>query len=434
MRKTLSQQTVATVRPLTPAMPAVAPVAASAATPPATARPLRCQVLTDWDQAEPLAAAWDDLVGQVHGDIYFTLDWCRTWWRHYGRGRRLNILLFWDGPTLVGLLPLMVDRLWLGPVPLRLAKLVGADFTTIVLNPPVAPDHAAAAYAAALGHLLVDGGCDAVWFGPLAGHRPHRHALRQACQACGPAVRLLSDRDAGVHAVFHLPDTFEKYLASLDKSQRGNYLRSCRTLDTRFAMQADCLRRLEQIESPFEEFLSLHTAQWRSHGMLGHFHDWPAADIFNRDLIRAMAPQDRLWLHRLSSQGRTLAYEYSYRLGDWLYWRLPARRTGEPWDRLGIGRVSLTTLVQTAIAAGVRHIEAGPGHYDYKIHSGATEYPLGSMLIVADTAWVRAKTRLWGRWANLLHLLYYRIWFSRIAAHLPLPRRPLWRTWVRSHL
>jgi hypothetical protein len=56
------------------------------------------------------------------------------------------------------------------------------------------------------------------------------------------------------------------------------------------------------------------------------------------------------------------------------------------------------------------------------------------MLIVGGTTRARAKTRLLNRWSDLLHLLYYRIWFSRIAPHLPLPRRPLWRIWMRSHL
>jgi CelD/BcsL family acetyltransferase involved in cellulose biosynthesis len=416
-------------------MPPGMPVTMPAAAPSHAAAPLRCQVLTDWDQVQPFAAAWDSLIQRVGGDIYFTLDWCRMWWCYYGQGRRLRLFLFWDGPTLVSLLPMMVDRLWLGPVPVRLAKFVGADFAPIVLNPPVAPEHAVAVYTHALRHLLVDQGCDAAWFGPLAGHRPHhREALRQACQAASPAVQILRDRDAGVHTIFHLPSTFEQYLGLLSGSDRGNFRRCRRKLDSDYKIQVDRLETREQVEPRFQEFLTLHATHWRSQGMLGHFDDWPHAEPFNRDLIRVMAPQARLWLLRLASGEQTLSYEYSFRLGDWLYWRLPARRAGQPWDNLGVGRVSLITLFQEAIAAGIQHIEGGPGHYDYKLRLAGTEYPLGSMLIVGGTARAQAKTRLLNRWADLLHLLYYRIWFSRIAPHLPLPRRPLWRIWVRSHL
>ena len=399
----------------------------------ATRPEIRCQVDTDLASLSPLRSDWDALVAQTGGDIYFTYDWCCTWWRYYGRGRRLCILSFRDGARLVSLLPLVVERLWVGPVPIRVARLLGADSTTVVLNPPVAPEHAHSVYTTALRRLLDEGRCEAVWFGPLAGNRPHRRALREACQACVPRVRIIRDRDIGVHTIFHLPDTFEQYLAGLDKSQRGNYRRDRRNLDKQYPLHLDCIHGAAEVGSLFEEFLALHEAQWRSQGMLGHFGDWPEAVAFNRDLVRAMAPLGRLRLERLTAGAEVVAYDYSFRLGDRLYWRLPARRTGEPWDRLGLGRVSLVERIEAAITAGIRHIEGGSGHYDYKVRLGATEYPLGSMLIAGGTVAI-AKARLLCHWADLLHRLYYKAWFSRIAPRLPLRRRPLWQMWIRSHM
>lgn len=398
-----------------------------------TAATLRLQVVRDWSEVEPLRDTWDALVQALGGDIYFTFDWCHTWWRYYGPPRRLNLLLFWKDSRLVGLLPMIVDRLWLGPVPIRLGKLLGSDFTTAVLSPPVAPADAQAVYSLALRHLLGQARCSAVWFGPLAGHHPHRDHLRQACRACEPAARLIRDRDVGVHTIFHLPETFEQYLASLDKSQRGNYRRDRRNLDKQYPLHLETIDQPEQLEPQFEQFLALHNAQWRSQAMLGHFGDWPEAAAFNRDLLRVMAPPGRLRLERLRAGDQIVAYDFSFRLNDWLYWRLPARRTGEPWDRLGLGRVSLVERIQAAIAAGIRQIEGGSGHYDYKVRLGATEYPLGSMLI-AGSGFSALMAGLLCRWADLLHLAYYRVWFSRIAPRLPLPRRPLRRTWIRSHL
>ncbi len=428
MSRALSSHTAPGPSPaaLSPQPPAAAPAG--------PAQPLRCQVLTDWEQAEPLAGAWDSLVQQIGGDIYFTYDWCRTWWRHYGGASRMRILVFREGEALAGVLPLVIDRLRLGPVPVQLARLLGSCCTTIVLNPPVAAGRAEAIYGMCLRHLLEEDGCDAAWFGPLAGHRSHRQALRRACESLGGAARIVRDRDSGVHTIFHLPETFEQYLAMMDKSQRGYYRRSRQALEKRFALRVDRPDDPDRLAAGFEEFIALHTTQWRSQGMLGHFGDWPGAKDFNRDLVRTLAPQGRLLLERLCVDGQAVACEYSYRLGDWLYWRLPARRAGEPWDRLGIGRISLLGHFQTAIEAGVRHVEGGAGHYDYKLRLGATEYPLGSMLIAAGRALAGTKAKMLGRWGDLLHLLYYRIWFSRVAPRLPLPRRPLWASWMRSHV
>ena len=395
---------------------------------------LRLQVASDWTEVEPFGQDWDALILEIGGDIYFTYDWCRTWWRHYSRNRELRILLFWQGRTLVSLLPLVIDRLWLGPIPIRLAKMLGSDFTTVVLNPPVAPAHAQAVYRASLQHLLGEDRCEAVWFGPLAGSRPHRQDLREACQACGPAVlKIIRDRDIGVHTIFHLPDTFEQYLAELDKSQRGNYRRDRRHLDKQCPLRLEKIEDPNRIEDEFERFLAMHEAQWSAQGMLGHFGDWPGAEAFNRDLVRTMAAQGRLRLERLTAGAEVAAYDYSFQVGERLYWRLPARRTGEPWERLGLGRVSLVARIEAAIGAGVRQMEGGAGHYDYKVRLGATEYPLGSMLIAGGPV-ARAKGHLLCRCADLLHLAYYRVWFSRLAPRLPVRRRPLWGMWIRSHL
>ncbi len=86
------------------------------------------------------------------------------------------------------------------------------------------------------------------------------------------------------------------------------------------------------------------------------------------------------------------------------------------------------------MAAGVRHIEGGAGHYDYKVRLGATEYPLGSMVIAAGGTVAGLKSEVLAHWGDLLHRLYYQAWFSKVAPRLPLPRRPLWASWMRSHV
>jgi CelD/BcsL family acetyltransferase involved in cellulose biosynthesis len=395
-----------------------------------TAPRLVCRVDTDLAAMAAMREEWDALVGEAGGDIYFTYDWCRTWWRYYGRGRQLSILSFRQDNKLVGLVPLLVERLWMGPVPIRLAKMLGSDFTTVVLSPPVLPDCAVDIYTIVLETMLGQGRCEAAWFGPLAGNQPHRQALRQAC---GPQVQIVRDRDIGVHTIFQLPETFEQYLAGLDKSQRGNYRRDQRNLEKLHPLRLDTIEDVTQIQPEFDRFVALHQAQWTPQGMLGHFGDWPDAIAFNRDLARTMAAQGRLRLERLTAGQEPVAYDYSFRLGPRLFWRLPARRTGEPWDRLGLGRVCLVARIQAAIAAGIRQIEGGGGHYDYKVRLGATEYPLGSMLI-SNKGLAGLKAKMLCRRADLLNFAYYRAWFSRIAPRLPLPRRPLWRMWIRSHL
>jgi CelD/BcsL family acetyltransferase involved in cellulose biosynthesis len=97
-------------------------------------------VLHSFAGAESLRSAWDELVLRSGADIYQTFDWCRLWWHHYGAGRQLHLLLCFLGEELVGLVPAFIETLWLGPARIRVAKLVGADFSLHLCNLPVISD------------------------------------------------------------------------------------------------------------------------------------------------------------------------------------------------------------------------------------------------------------------------------------------------------
>ena len=104
------------------------------------ARQLSIRVLHSFADAESLRSAWNDLVLRSGADVYQTFDWCRLWWQYYGARRQLHLLLCFADEELVGLVPAFVETLWLGPVRLRVTKMIGADFTIQLCNLPVLPD------------------------------------------------------------------------------------------------------------------------------------------------------------------------------------------------------------------------------------------------------------------------------------------------------
>jgi hypothetical protein len=79
-------------------------------------------------------------------------------------------------------------------------------------------------------------------------------------------------------------------------------------------------------------------------------------------------------------------------------------------------------------------VEGGPGHYEYKLRLGAEEHPLRRVVISRRSALSRWRSALLLRWADLLHLLYYRGWFLKLAPRLGRSGRPLWGWWIRSRV
>lgn len=410
------------------------PVAPSPA-PPTLRSGLDLQVVDDLDAVGVSQAGWDEFVESRRGDIYFSLEWLRTWWKLYGKGRACRVLLFRMEGRLVGIIPLTIFRVWVGPVPVRVARLLGADSTIVVLNPPIDSEFAIEIYARTIGYALNRERCDLISLSPLSGEGHSAEAARAAAERLGSTVRLIRGDSIGVHSVFHLPETGDAYLAGLSKSERGNYRRDERRLQEAHQLNLRTLTRLGHLESEFDRFVELHAMQWRSAGKLGHYGDWPHSVEFARELVARLAPLGRVNMDVFDVSGQPVVFEFDFVLGDTHYWRLTSRVVNDDLEKRGIGRVAFVRRLLAMISRGVRRIEGGPGHYDYKLRLGATEYPLHSVIIASSRSLSLVKSRLLLAWSDLLNLAYYRVWFQRIAPRLPrLLRRPLWKSWIRSRL
>jgi len=425
-----------------------------AETPPtitASPSPPEVQVtLTTLDDFAPGAegldrAAWDTFIQSHGGDIYMSFDWCRLWWQHYGKGRKLRLFVGRDSAgALVGLLPMFVEKLWLGPLPMRWAKIVGCDFLPAVLAPVIAPAHASQMLRQVIEFLLKKDKCDAVVLGPLSnpgaaatdtestGRNGIPAQARAACDALKDIATLAQDIQPTIHTTFSLPATFDLYQASLNKRQKQNLRRDLNLFAKNFASKVDVVRDGEELHREFAAFRRMHDEQWHAENKLGHFDDWPHSAAFNESLVQVLGPLGRVRLVRLWANDKVVSYQYCLTFGDRLYWRLPARLVGEEWNRYGMGRLGLVKMIEAAIGESIRWIEGGPGHYDYKVQLGGQEVPLASLVIVASSGKSRLRWKLFQKAARLLHLAYYRIWFGRIAPRLPLPRRRLWKSWIRS--
>jgi CelD/BcsL family acetyltransferase involved in cellulose biosynthesis len=393
-----------------------------------------CTVSTfdSFDAVDITRREWNDFVRETGGAVYLTYDWCRIWWHHYGQDRILRLYIFREGGHLVGLAPMFIECVRLGPAGLRIAKRVASDSTLEYFGLPLAPDHVEVIYRELLKSLIEFERCDAVWFGFVSGHDLTLSGLREVCHSLKETVTIVRDKPAGKYTVIDLPDTFKTYLATMDRRQRKSCLRRLRRLKELFKVESGFVKAPSEILQSFMEFKSLHEHQWRTQGKLGHFADWPRSAAFNLDLVKELSRLDQVRMFRLTADRKSLEFDYCFVFGGCCYMRLPARVIGPEWDRFGLGGLGLVLTIESAIAEHIRRIDLGTGQYPYKLQFGAKEFEYRSILIATKSTARRA--RLFLRLSDLLHLVYYRIWFLRLAPHIGLFRKPLWRTWIRSRL
>lgn len=389
--------------------------------------------VTDPAGLDALREEWQALAERVGADIYMRPDWLAVWWPHFGAGRRLACLVAYAGGVLVGLLPFALERIWLGPLPLRIARLAGTDPHCVIFQLALDPAWAGEVLLAATRHLTGPLGCSAVSFTPVSDLAAHLAPL-QSLSAQDAGLAVLGEPD-GVHVVFDLPATFDAYLESLTKKRRGQFRRDVRGLSDLFGMTSDCLI---PDAAAFAEFVAFHNQQWQAVGHGGHFVDWPGSTAFYCDLAARTADARWIQMDRLNGTDGPLATEFSLEAGPTVHWRLPARRLDPDVERLSAGKVVFILMFQRLIEAGIRRVEAGRGEYSYKLDYGGRNVAVHRLIVSAATVPGRLSLKLVLAWAGLLNLAYYRIWFHKISPHLQhmtgRGHQPLWSSWIRTRL
>lgn len=372
---------------------------------------------------------WDSFVESVNGDIYLTFDWCRVWWQFYGDKRLLRIAIFYQQQKIVALFPVFIETMWLGPVWLKLAKIVGTDFTMNIVSPAVRIDLAVEILLCMTAFLFSKEGCDAFYYGPLPGQHPAVQAIENN-PACRNSLKFINIKSLGNYTIFPVADTMDSFFSSLGKNAKKNIRKQLRKLE------ASCQIELQMVNTPnaFLEFVKLHTAQWELANKLGHFGDWPEAKCFHIALVKSQSILNHLRLFCLFADGKPISYLYMYHFGMRYHSFLSARVCDIEWDKYSLGSLLHIMRVERAIEEGVNEIEAGRGHYSHKLHLGGKEFPLVSYLISKKSINSIFRTHLFYFFSRILNLLYYRIWFNRLAPKLPFKRKPLWKLWIRTRL
>ena len=254
--------------------------------------------------AEPHHQAWNELALRSGADIYQTFEWCRAWWRHYGSGRKLSLLLCFSGDDLVGVVPSFMETLWLGPVWVRTAKLIGSDFSLQLCNLPVMADVLDRVVSLTVRHFLVERQCDVLLIGPLSGPKARMEAILDAGRNERDSVERAECLGNSVSTRFELPENFAEYQERIGSRQRGNFSRSVKQFEKSHRVSTDTVSAPEDVAGEFEDFRLIHEAQWAAEAKLGHFGDWPGAAEFNRELVDCLGKLGMVRFYRILADGK----------------------------------------------------------------------------------------------------------------------------------
>lgn len=295
--------------------------------------------------------------------IFNSWIWQYQWWRVYGAGRALRLLLALEDGELVGILALYMQTTSVMCMPVRMLRFVGTGGDTHPddLGPVIAPEREEEIALELARAALRVAGADVVVMSDIDPRSLFPRALeRAAAEMHRPSLRAPGERIAYVD----LPPTWNDFLSSLT-SDRRTRMKSARNKvnaahTARFFVWNDAAR----LDQAVDRLVELHRSRWDEQG--GGSKSFGSREYieFHRGIIKSAYPRGWLRLYCLELDGEIAAITYCYRFRNRVYLMQagfdPRRAKSNP------GKVLLGYALEHAIGEGNEVFDFLRGEHRYK--------------------------------------------------------------------
>jgi CelD/BcsL family acetyltransferase involved in cellulose biosynthesis len=323
--------------------------------------------ITTIEEFFALRSSWDELLAAMDdASIFMSWEWNYNWWKHYGKGRSLNIATAWDGDRLVGILPVYIEhrrifRFYHFGV-LRFIG-TGGDTTPDDLGALLDPRISRETALALTQHLFDDvKGWHVLLLSDLQAEAPLYRTL--AAESSGRGYPHLTKPAARI-AYVELPATWDDYLASLNRDRRYAIRRARRILETEHQARFSAIEGEQETLAALDHLISLHHKRWRGHPD-GHAFATPEYNDFHREVIRDCSRRGWIRFYCLEAGDEPVAMLYCYHFRNHVFFF----QTGfDPkFERLSPGQVLIGHAIEHAILAGHCVFDFLRGEHGYKTH------------------------------------------------------------------
>jgi hypothetical protein len=312
------------------------------------------------------------------------------------------------------------ETIRLGPLSLRVVRLLGTDHAGTRVWPIFQTQHATESFEMLISALDRGGVWDVLHIGDLPGY------FRQIEVLCDCLIRsargqLYRNLNYYPHAVFSLPDDFEKYLDKLSGNERNNVRKNERRLSKSHVLRSTVVSR-EEYDTFLDEFFRWHDEYWESQNELGFFSLWPGSRAFHADIARAQCDVGKPVLMRVFASDDPVGLLCAHQFHHKLHLFQAVRAPGNLWDSFGPGRLLHCEAFRWCILQGIEIVDAMSGFYEYKRRLGAEFLGLTTVAVVRNSMWSGARAAVFRLMVAVVDAMYFRLWLCKV---VPFMRRCL---------
>jgi CelD/BcsL family acetyltransferase involved in cellulose biosynthesis len=314
-----------------------------------------------------LACAWEALHAEAPAASIFTSWlWQHEWWKVYGQGQPLRILVATEGGRTAGILPLYVQTSKVAGFPVRHLRLLGTGGDTFPddVGPVLggsSPGEVGRALAQAALRLE---GWDILALADMDARLGFHDAAADEARQAGLSLR---EGVAERISYIDLPPSWDEYLKSASGTRRHRIRSRRRKLAAVGPARFFVWEEPASVDSAVDQLIALHRKRWDAIGEPGSFASRQYNE-FHRAVIKGCLARGWLRLYCLELAGRIVAIKYAYRFRNAIYFM----QCGFDPDLAphAVGSVLLGHAIEHAIGEGNTVWDFLRGEHAYKVEWG----------------------------------------------------------------
>lgn len=322
---------------------------------------LKLRIIENFSDLKVLDAVWNDLLQKfLDNDVFSTWEWLSCWWKHFGKGRSLRVLVAEENGKIIGIAPFMLSKynFWhIGK--LNRIEFIGfphTDYNNFIL-------------------LKQKPKCVKLFLDCLKKFSDWDLLdLRDIREGSSTAEALYfvsaSNKNSGLKLIYGtycpsiiLPKSIDVFVKGLSRNMRKNLRKRMKRLRKKYKVEFKTQRDFSSVEEAMKAFFRLHQKRWRSKGKGGAFASENFKN-FHLDVAKVFDEKGWLDLRFLTVDGKPIAaaYTFDYNLKKYGY------LTGfDPeFEKYGVGNLLKFHLVEECIKRGFIEYDLTRGFESYK--------------------------------------------------------------------
>ena len=315
---------------------------------------------------ESLRRNWNVLLKKnIFGNnIFLTWEWLSTWWKYFGEGRKLLLLVVEDEGEVVAIAPFMLSKYKL-PImgTFKKVEFVGvrhSDYNNFIV---LKKDKDCLRL---IVDYLLDNFADWDWIELKEIPEINANAGSLETLFSNVSSKLkLSSRVCNICPYIPLPNSFDILVKRLSKNMRQNLNKYLRRIKAKHRIE---FKRYDEagfsVNEAMRTFITLHEARWAMEKEPGAFRDNPCFRDFHMEIVRTFANKGWLGLYFLMADDEPISAQYTFEYNLKIYYYLSG--FDPRYSQYSVGNLTIMFLLERGIKNGFQEYDMLRGDEFYK--------------------------------------------------------------------